>query len=133
MSEQYLLDTNVIIRLLLQDNKNQLKIAQKYFKKAKNNELKLRIPLFIIVEAAHVFRTFYNIPKEEIIDKLSKIVSIPYVIVSDRGIIIEALRLYSGYGVDFIDCILFATARELNAKVLSFDKDFKKLAKLAPN
>jgi predicted nucleic acid-binding protein len=49
--------------------------------------------------------------------------------VSKREIIIWALRLYGMHTVDFVDCILFATAQEENALVLSFDRDFKKLVK----
>ena len=129
MLRQYFLDTNVIVRLLLEDSLEQLTIVKKYFQKAKEAKLRLKLPLFIIIETAHVFRTFYGIPKEKICAQLIKIVSVPYLIIDDKMLVLEALGLYKGSSADFVDCILFATASEQNAEVLSFDKDLKKLAK----
>lgn len=129
MAQQYLLDTNVIVRFLLEDNENQLKVVNNYFERAKKGLIKLKLPLFILIETDHILRTFYNVPKSEIIDKLSKILSISYVEVLQREIIIKALTLYGTHAVDFVDCVLFAKAKDENAKILSFDQDFKKLDK----
>lgn len=129
MPQLYLLDTNVIVRFLLEDNKDQLKIINDYFEKAKKGQLKLRVPLFILIETDHILRTFYNVPKNEIIDRFYRIISIPYVEVPHREIVVRALVLYSTRSVAFVDCVLFVQAKDENAKIFSFDQDYKKLEK----
>jgi len=129
VSQLYFLDTNVIVRLLLEDNKEQLKVVKKYFEEARKGKLQIRLPLFIIIETAHILHSFYSIPKNEICDQLIKVILITYLGVDQREIVIKALRLYKVSNIDLVDCMLFAIAEGQNAEVLSFDKDFKKLAK----
>ena len=69
---------------------------------------------------------FYNIPKNEIVDKLSKIINFPGVANPNRSEILNALLKYESLDIDIVDCIL--AARSSSEKVVvSFDKDMERL------
>lgn len=129
MSQRYFLDTNIILRVLLEDNQKQLEAAKKIFTGAKEGKSQLILPKFILIEVTHVLRTYYAVTKEEIVSQLLKLVSIPYLMVEDRTLVMEALKLYEKTSLGFVDCLLFLTAKQSNAKVLTFDENLNKLTK----
>jgi predicted nucleic acid-binding protein len=53
----------------------------------------------------------------------------PYLEVADRSLLAETVRIYEKTQIDFVDCLLFVRARNQGGKVLSFDRDFERLAK----
>lgn len=80
----------------------------------------------VVVECVYVMEKFYEIPKYEIVDKLSRILNIKGIINPGKSEILDALIKYENSSVDIVDCILAAKSSPLNV-VVSFDKDFKKL------
>lgn len=80
----------------------------------------------MVVECVHVMEKFYEIPKNEVADKLSRILTIKEVINSDKSEILDALLKYKNSGADIVDCMLTAKSSPQRV-IVSFDKDFKKL------
>ena len=127
--KKYFLDTNVILRYLLQDNPVQCDEADEAFQEAKNREVELVLCQAIIFEAFYVLVKYYEIEKKIVIEMLGKIINIPYLSVENRSEFSEAILRFSQANVSLIDCFLVAKAESVGAHVLSFDKDIKKLKK----
>jgi predicted nucleic-acid-binding protein len=87
---------------------------------------KAEIPAVVIVECVYVMEKFYKIPKNEIIDTLSKILNFIGIINQDKSEILEALIKYQNSNADVVDCILAAVSSPEKI-IISFDKDFNKL------
>lgn len=123
-------DTNLFIRFFLKDNVRLTKKSKNFFLQAKRKQIKLVVISEIIPEIEYILRKVYHLSKKEAEKYLSGLVKAPYFEVERRNFWLEALRIYLETEVDLVDIFLFLIAKKENAKVLSFDKDFKKLAKI---
>lgn len=120
-------DTNIFLRFLLGDVPAQYKIARKYLEAAKNLEIEIVVCPMVLAEVTYALTKFYEFDKISVIDKLETIVNNPYLEVEERPILQETLSLYLKNDFDLVDCYLSAKAKLQDGKVLSFDKDLKKL------
>lgn len=122
-------DTNFYLRFILQDNQRQARLAESYFKRAKEKKLRIVFTTEVILEMAFVLKSNYSYAREIIARYLSALVSTSYLEVRDRDIWIKTLDVYPSTNLDLLDVFLFYKSRNEGGKVLSFDYDFKKLTK----
>jgi predicted nucleic-acid-binding protein len=87
---------------------------------------KAELPLVVVVECVYVMDKFYEIPKNDIVDKLSRILNIKGIVNSDKSAILDALVKYETSSADIVDCILAAKSSPQRV-IVSFDKDFRSL------
>jgi predicted nucleic-acid-binding protein len=80
----------------------------------------------VVVECVYVMEKFYEIPKNEVVARLSRILNIKGINIPDKSEILDALVKYENSGADIVDCILAAKSSPQRV-IVSFDKDFKKL------
>lgn|SRR3989338_6957366 len=125
--KKYFVDTNIILRYLLNDNKKLFIQAKKYFEQAKKKEIELVIIPEVFFEIDYVLRGVYKTSKQEICRIISKILLTPYLKLDQRNTLSDAVKIYAKTNIDLFDIYLFLTARNQNAKVISFDRDFNKL------
>jgi predicted nucleic-acid-binding protein len=123
----YFIDTNVILRFLLKDNDELFNQSLTLFEKAKNKQIKVVIIPEIFFELDYVLRGVYALSKKEVVNLLKVIAQTPYFAIKKREVIIEALDKYEQLNIDLFDLYLFLLAKNKNAEVFSFDKDFKKI------
>ena len=69
---------------------------------------------------------FYEIPKNEIVDKLSRVLNIKGIVNPDKSEILAALVKYENSSADIVDRLLAAKSSPQRV-IVSFDKDFKRL------
>jgi len=124
----FFLDTNILLRITLKDNVLQAQESQRYFEQARQGDCTLVLIPAIVLEFEYVLRKVYRIPPEKRREYLVNLVETPYLEVRDRNLLKQALRLYGHTPFDLVDLFVFASAQHENAEVLSFDKDFRKLA-----
>ena len=122
----YLIDTNVVLRYLLGDHPEFSPKAEAFILDVSKGVKKAEIPDVVIVECVYVMEKFYEIPKTEIVEKLSGILNFSGIVNPDRSEILEALLKYENSNIDIVDCILAACSSPEKV-VISFDKDMKKL------
>lgn len=122
----YLIDTNIILRYLLDDHKVHSPKAKAFMAEVFEGTKKAEIPDVVIVECIYVMEKYYEISKNEIVEKLSGILNFSGIVNSDRSEILEALLKYGSTDIDIVDCIL-AVHSSSEKVVVSFDKDMKKL------
>ncbi|GAB4218777.1 MAG: hypothetical protein Fur009_1610 [Candidatus Microgenomates bacterium] len=125
--KKYLIDTNIILRFLLTDNKKLYKKSTEIIYQAKNKKIELEIIPEVIFELDYVLRGVYKLEKEKVIEVLLNLVKTPYFFIEKRELIIKVLDEYREISIDLFDVYLFYLARSENKEVISFDKDFKKL------
>lgn len=122
-----LLDTNTLLRFLLNDNPDQANQIEQLFHRAKDKQIQLILPQIIIFEIVFALEKYYKFQKEDIIYKMYSIVSTVYLKVQNRIIFYQALRLWRDRSISFVDCFLVIYASGHKAQVFSFDKDLNKL------
>ena len=122
----YLIDTNVILRYLLDDHKRFSPRAKAFMQDVAKGIKKAELPSVVVVECVYVMEKFYEIPKTEIVDKLSRILTIKGIVNPDKSKLLDALVKYENSSADIVDCMLAAKSSPQSV-IVSFDKDFKKL------
>lgn len=123
-----LLDTNVILRFLLNDIQEQATEVSKLFAKAKSKELDLFIPQIVIFELEFALDKYHKFPKKEIVDKLGVLFVTPYLEIQDADIFQNALALFNSKNIDFVDCFLLCQAKAKDISIFTFDEDLQKIA-----
>jgi predicted nucleic-acid-binding protein len=126
MSKRRLVDTNVIVRYLVQDHEKHAKAAGKLFEACDRGEIDIIVLAPVLAECVFVLESFYKHPRDRIAKVLSDLVTSPGIQMQQSDIHLEALSRYGATTIHFIDCIIAATAVAEDIAVATFDQDFKK-------
>lgn len=113
-----LIDTNVILRFVLNDNAEMAKRAVEVIESGAYTKPE------IIAEVVYVLKSVYSIPKDRIrsiIHGLSDIVQI-----ENSDCVTHAIDLFSSTSLDFVDCLLVACHLLNGETVFTFDKKLNK-------
>jgi len=122
----YLLDTNIIIRFLVGDNEEHLKISAEYFEQIEQGSMEVEILSGVLMEAFFVLTKFYKLPKTEVISDLKTILSFEGIVNKNKVILFETLNIIANKNIDFVDALICAKCTLQNYDKLSFDKDLLK-------
>ncbi|OIO15495.1 hypothetical protein COV53_04005 [Candidatus Gottesmanbacteria bacterium CG11_big_fil_rev_8_21_14_0_20_37_11] len=125
--KKYFIDTNILLRFLLKDNKLLFAQAEKYLKDAERGEIQLILLPTVLFEIDYVLRGVYLLKRKESAELLSTLAKTTYLQIDHREIFIRSVEKYKQLNIDLFDIYLYFKARAENAEVLSFDKDFRKL------
>ncbi|MBE9578763.1 MULTISPECIES: type II toxin-antitoxin system VapC family toxin [Moraxella] len=125
MIKTVIVDTNVLVRYLLNDDARQNAIANQYLD---NNQITCVLPIMTFCEIDWVLRKKIKIPRTEIVEFLERLTQKPNVIF-DKSLFEIGLYFLKNGG-DFADGVIaYQTQNFDDAKWLTFDKNGKKLAK----
>ena len=122
----YLLDTNIIIRFLVGDNEDHLKISTEYFEQIEQGSMEVEILSGVLMEAFFVLTKFYKLPKAEVISDLKTILSFEGIVNKNKVILFETLNIIANKNIDFVDALICAKCKLQNYEKLSFEKDLNK-------
>lgn len=117
-----IVDTNIILRYLLQDNQELSKNAIEIID---NNEI--FIPTEVIVEVCYVLKKVYNVEREKIYEAIKLLLNMEEVSFQNKKTIELAFKMYSQKNFDIVDCMLYAYNKNENHEVKTFDKKLSKL------
>ena len=116
------IDTNYIIRYLVNDNIQMADIAEKIL-----TSKEVFISNEILAEVVYVLLGVYKIEKKDIANQLLNLLNFPNIFVSNYDVIIKALKIYKTKNLDFVDCLLCAYSN--NDEIITFDKKLNKCIK----
>jgi predicted nucleic-acid-binding protein len=111
-------DTNILIRLIVDDDPDQSRRAEKIVSEG------VFVPLTVLLETAWVLGSRYRMGREPTAVTLSKLLDVPGIIVADLVGVRQAIALYRE-GADFADAIHLVAARGSEAFV-TFDRDLSR-------
>lgn len=115
-----MLDTNMILRYLLNDNEKMADEAEKIIR-----EGSVQVTIEVIAEVVYVLKGVYSIEREKI--KLSLLDFLSEVQITEPEVVKFGLEIYAEQNLDFIDCILYAYNRVKGYEIKTFDKKLKYL------
>ncbi len=125
-----LIDTNVIIRYLVEDpEKVHMKFRGvfTFFPKVESGERNVALCELVLFEAFFVLTKFYRVPQNEAAEKLSDIVSFMGIIMHDKPLILSCFEILQTEKIDLVDAYLLALSKKKNLKgIYSFDRDLSK-------
>ena len=126
MSKRRLVDTNLIVRYLVQDHQKHAKAAGRLFDACDRGDVVIVVLPAVLAECVFVLESFYEHPRGDIASALGRLISSPCVEIDGAAIHLDALDRYRKTKAHFVDCLIAATAATENMSVASFDQDFRK-------
>ena len=88
------LDTNVLVRFLVDDDPSQCRKARDLVKKCVSGDTPILIPEVVLCEVVWVLRRAYRFGREEIIDVLQKLVSSHGIVLDTPEIATDAMEMF---------------------------------------
>ena len=82
----------------------------------------------IIAEVVWVLKSFYKLPKEDIVRRLIAIVSQSWVTNPRKKLVITSLEQFAATNFSYTDCWILAVSKHQEIKLETFDKDLQKQA-----
>jgi predicted nucleic-acid-binding protein len=128
MSQRRLVDTNLIVRFLVQDHEKHARAATKLFEASDRGEVILVILPVVLAESVFVLESFYKLARPEIARVLKVLVSSRGVEVVEKDIQLDALGRYGASKLHFVDCTIAAYASVKKWSVATFDSGLRKFA-----
>jgi predicted nucleic-acid-binding protein len=123
------LDTNVLIRYLIKDDKKQFSLAEKVVDSAIKHKTLLHISLVVLCEVVWVLNYTYELKREEIVLFLDKLLHAEHIEIENRQVALGAFREYQHSQADFADCIIGLINQSFSCTTTyTFDKKAAKLA-----
>jgi len=126
VSNRRLVDTNLIVRHLVQDHEKHARAAGKLFDACDRGDLVVVVLPVVLAECVFVLESFYGHRRTDIASALGRLISSPGVEMRDLTIHLGALDRYQETSAHFVDCLIAATAAAENVSVATFDQGFRK-------
>ena len=117
-------DTNVLVRFLVDDDPDQSRAARALF----DSEV-VWIPKTVILETNWVLCSLFGLTEVEIARALSRLLSLENVEIEDGAVVADALTLVD-HGVELADALQLLS-RPKGVRFVSFDKPFVRRARRA--
>ena len=102
------LDTNILVRFLVEDDAAQLAAARKLMRKCVNSGEALFVPVTVALELEWVLRSSFGFSKSVVIQTLAQLLASIELSFESEGALEVALVLYGQSTVDFSDCLHIA-------------------------
>lgn len=123
------LDTNVLVRYLVQDDGRQGALAKDLIRAALRAGETLFIPVTVMLELEWVLRSSFGFDKEQIMMTTSSLLASAELSFESEPAVEVALALYHRNTADFADCVHVALAHAAGESPLwTFDRAASKIA-----
>jgi len=104
------LDTNVLLRYFLQDDRAQFNAAQRLIRRCVAKRLALFVPITVFLELEWVLRSKMGFDKFRTLDLMSDLLASDELLFESEHALIAALHLYRTNSADFADTLHLALA-----------------------
>jgi predicted nucleic-acid-binding protein len=123
------LDTNVLVRYVVQDDSGQLAAAKRLIDRCVGEGRSLFVPVTVTLELEWVLRAGFGFVKEDVLQVLSNLFSAAELAFESERALEVALQLYREGSADFADCLHIALATEAGEPPLwTFDRGASRVA-----
>ena len=126
MTSRTLIDTNLIVRYLVDDHETHSKAATKLFDACDRGEVIIIVLPAVLAECVFVLESFYRHPRARVAAALERLISSPGIEIHSPAVHLDALARDRSTKLHFVDCLIAATAAANKLTVATFDQDFRK-------
>lgn len=120
------IDTNVLVRFLINDIPLQQSLAREWLEEAKSGKRDIFVPSLVVAESIFVLKKFYKMGYWEIFEAVEALVNERWLKVENREVLNLALSFFAK-GKHFVDSYLLALKQMFGYEILTFDKKLKKI------
>jgi predicted nucleic-acid-binding protein len=115
------LDTNVLVRYIMQDDAKQSSKATKLLESLTVEEPGF-VPLVSVVELGWVLSSSYDLDREQVAQAFELLLRTKTVVIDRADEVMKALRVFKASSADFADCLIERTAASAGCnRTMTFD------------
>lgn len=124
-----LIDTNVFLRHLTGEPKDQAIRSSAFIQKLENGEIKGVVTLGVIFEVVFTLERFYKLTKSEICEVVLPLFEFSNIKFEGKQNLKYIFSIYSEKNISFIDAyhVVFMEKEKIS-EIISFDQDFDKIS-----
>lgn len=123
------LDTNVLVRYLVEDDAAQLTAAKQLISRCVADGSTLFVPVTVVLELEWVLRSNFEFGKDDVLLTLSRLLSAAELTFESERVLEVALQLFRKASADFADCLHVALSIQAGEQPLwTFDKGAAKVS-----
>lgn len=117
------LDTNVLVRYIVQDDVKQARLATQHIEKNCTSDSPGRVNVIVLSELTWVLSRGYKYDRQIVASVIRRILSSPELLVEEDDAVWQALKVYEKGSTGFADCLLgIINQRAGAAPTVTFDK-----------
>lgn len=114
-------DTNVLVRLIIEDDPEQAARAKRLF-----DTTDIFIPKTVLLETEWVLRRLYGLDRETVLKSLARVLGLPNVSIEQPAVVYRAWR-WAALGMDFADALHLASSGG-ESEFVTFDEKLHRSA-----
>ncbi|MDX9978671.1 MAG: type II toxin-antitoxin system VapC family toxin [Lentisphaeria bacterium] len=117
------IDTNVLVRQILQDDEEQAALARALFEGQLDASHPGHLPLVVLCELVWVLGTAYGYSRQQVVPVLRQVLVTDCLVVERHALAWAALNDYAAGNADYADCLIARINREEGAEfTFTFDR-----------
>ena len=122
-------DTNIIVRFLVRDDKRQANAVHKRLKRAEEKSERLFVPQAVLLETIWVLESAYDKSRAEILDAIGDMRQMPVFEFEKDGVVEHILNTGRSSKADLADILIAYSAQSCGCSAgITFDKAAAKLS-----
>ena len=127
--QKAVIDTNIIIRLAVQDVDKQREACIKLLERAKNKELTLYVLPVAILETVWILEKYYKLPRKKVRDFVEALLNTPEIVCDMQNVFKQAIAVYEEKNIKFADAVMgYWGLAKGTSEVYTYDeKDFRRI------
>lgn len=126
MNYYYILDTNYVVRYLIDSHANQHAETEAFFNKLQKGEIKASLESEVFAEIVFVLSSYYEVNRNDIYEALSSIILYKGFTTNNKDIYLKALDIYTASNLHILDCLIAAKSILYDLPLQTFDKKLLK-------
>jgi len=125
--KEFLIDTNIFVRLLTKEPIHQYEEAREIFRHIEEEKKSGIVSILVVNEVLWILERFYKMKRSVSIPELLHLLLLKNIKIIEvsKDILVKILQKMILRKIDFTDIYLAEIAR--SRKIISFDRDFEKL------
>jgi predicted nucleic-acid-binding protein len=125
------IDTNVLVRYIMQDDAKQAPIATRFIESL-SVEARGFVPLVCVVELAWVLSSAYDLTRGQLVEAFETILRTKELVIERAEIVWQAVRAFQSSNADFADCLISRSAQSSGCEsTMTFDRVAAKIGGMA--
>ncbi len=126
------LDTNILLRHLLQDLPDQSPRCTAYLQRIEQGEIQVCTADTVIFETVFTLQRTYKVPKADIASALLPLIELPGIVLPNKRRYRTAFDLYLTLNLPFADAYHAAVMRSLKlTEIVTFDREFNRVPEIS--
>jgi predicted nucleic-acid-binding protein len=117
------LDTNILVRFLVQDDKKQSQKVNQLLTQAEQSKQPLLVTSLVVLELIWVLDAVYSVSRDDIIHALNELLTMPALTFENQGVLRDFVNLAQNSNFDLSDLLIAQSGLKQGCDAtITFDK-----------